>query len=267
MREFTFGQYYPGESVIHKLDSRVKILLTIAFIVAVFLVEDFAGFLLPIGFLAVVYALSKMPFKVILGTLKPVLVLVIITAVLNLLFYSSGEIIFEWAFIKIRDEALEFCAFMALRLILLVLGSSVMTLTTQPVELSDGLESLLTPLKWVKFPVHELALIMSIALRFIPTLTNEADRIIKAQMARGADFESGNLFAKAKALIPILIPLLVSSFRRADELADAMDARCYSGGKTRTKYKQFHLTFNDLLAVLCMVSLFMLIIVANSLAI
>lgn len=265
MREFTFGQYYPENSIIHRLDARVKIVMTIAFMVAIFLVEDFIGFLIPIAFLAVEIALSKVPFKYVLKTLKPIVFLVVFTAILNLLFYTSGEIIWEFYFIKIRDEALVFCGFMALRLILLVMGSSVMTLTTQPVELSDGIESLMSPLKLVKFPVHELALIMSIALRFIPTLTEEADRIIRAQKARGADFESGNIFAKAKSLIPILIPLLVSSFRRADELADAMDARCYGGSAKRTKYKVFRIRFADIVALVLTAALIAAIVVLNSL--
>lgn len=263
MREFSFGQYYPQDSVIHKLDPRFKLVMTICYIVAIFLVKEFAVFVLPVAYLVVAFVLSKVSVKAIFKTLKPILVLVIITAILNLFFYQTGEIIFEWWIIKIRDEGVMFCLFMAVRLILLVMGSSILTLTTQPVELTDALESLLTPLKWIKFPVHELALIMSIALRFIPTLIDEADRIIRAQKARGADFDSGNIFKRAKALVPILIPLLVSSFRRADELADAMDARCYSGGKNRTKYKKFFVSVNDFTSLIFTASLILLIIVAN----
>lgn len=265
MREFTFGQYYPEDSVMHRLDARVKIVMTIAFMVGIFLVKNFVGFILPIIFLAAEIILSKVPFKYVLKTLKPIVFLIVFTAILNLLFYSTGEIIWEFYFIKIRDEALVFCGFMALRLVLLVLGSSLMTLTTQPVELTDGIESLMSPLKVIKFPVHELALIMSIALRFIPTLTDEADRIIRAQKARGADFESGNVFARAKSLIPILIPLLVSSFRRADELADAMDARCYGGNVKRTKYKVFKIRFADIVALVLTALLIAAICVLNAL--
>lgn len=267
MREFSFGQYYPAESVIHSLDARFKLVITIAYIVAIFLVKEFVGFILPVVFLAISLLLSKVLLKAVLKTLKPIVILVIITALLNLLFYQTGNIIWQWWIIKIRDEALKFSLFMAVRLILLVMGSSVLTLTTQPVELTDGLESLLTPLKWIRFPVHELALIMSIALRFIPTLLDESDRIIRAQKARGADFDTGNVFKRAKALIPILIPLLVSSFRRADELADAMDARCYSGGKNRTKYKKFTVTVNDFTSLIFTTALIISIIVINGLAI
>lgn len=264
MREFTFGQYYPGDSVIHKMDARVKLLITIIYIVSIFLVDGFFGFIYSVLFLALAIVLSGTPIRVVVKTIKPILFLVLFTAVLNLFFYQNGNIIWEWWIIKIYDKSIEFSIFMAVRLILLVMGSSILTLTTQPVELTDGIESLLTPLKWVKFPVHELALIMSIALRFIPTLMDESDRIIRAQKARGADFESGNLINKAKALIPILIPLLVSSFRRADELADAMDARCYSGGKNRTKFKKFHIGINDVIASMATVAMIFLIITTNA---
>ncbi len=264
MREFTFGQYYPANSVVHKMDARAKLIITIAFIVAIFVVEGFFSFIYVAGFLVFAILLAKLPIRAVVKTIKPILILVLFTAVLNLFFYQKGEIIWEFGFIKIRDEAVRFCLYMAIRLILLVMGSSLMTLTTQPVELTDAIESLLTPLKWVRFPVHELALIMSIALRYIPILMDEADRIIRAQKARGADFESGNIFARAKAMIPILIPLLVSSFRRANELADAMDARCYSGGANRTKFKQFHIGLNDVMGVMSVVSLIMLIITTNA---
>lgn len=264
MREFSFGQYYPGDSVIHKMDARVKLLITIAYIVSIFLVDGFFGFIYTVLFLAIAILLSKTPIRIVIKTIKPILFLVIFTAVLNLFFYQGGDILWQLGFIKIYTKAIEFSIYMALRLILLVMGSSILTLTTQPVELTDGIESLLTPLKWVRFPVHELALIMSIALRFIPTLMDESDRIIRAQKARGADFESGNLLKKAKALIPILIPLLVSSFRRADELADAMDARCYSGGKNRTKFKQFHIGINDITASMATIAMIMLIITTNA---
>ena len=184
------------------------------------------------------------------ASIKGILFFIILSAILQIFFNATGNVVLEWQFIKITDYGLINAGFLVARITLIVLGASLLTLTTSPVEIADGIESLLYPLKWIKFPVHEFALIMSIALRFIPTLLDETDRIIKAQKARGADFESGNLIKKAKALIPVLIPLLISSFRRADELADAMDARCYSGSKNRTKYKKMKLSWRDLLATL-----------------
>ncbi len=263
MREFTFGQFYEGNSCVHKMDARFKIVISIAYIVAVFLVDGFFGFTFTTAFLLMAILLGKIPFKVVVKTVKPILFLVAFTAILNLFFYQNGEIIFSWWIIKIRDKAVEFAIYMAVRLVLLVMGSSILTLTTQPVELTDGIESLLSPLKVIKFPVHELALIMSIALRYIPTLMDESDRIIRAQKARGADFESGNIIKKAKALIPILIPLLLASFRRAEELADAMDSRCYSGGKNRTKYKKFQTTIVDYMGIMAITALIVLVVAVN----
>jgi energy-coupling factor transport system permease protein len=191
----------------------------------------------------------------VLRSIKGILFFIILSALLQLFFNTDGKVVFEWEFIRITDYALLNAAFIIARITLIVLGASLLTLTTSPVELADGIESLLYPLKWIKFPVHEFALIMSIALRFIPTLLDEVDRIIRAQKARGADFESGNIIKKAKALIPVLIPLLISSFRRADELADAMDARCYTGSKNRTKFKKMKLTWRDLLGTLLIAGL------------
>ena len=252
MQDISFGQYYPTKSFVHKLDARIKILLVIAYIVAVFLVQQFkfAGFLFCLAFVILATALSKVPFTKVLKSIKGILFFIILSAILQLFFNQDGNLVFEWAFIKIYDNGLLMAGFIIARITLVVLGASLLTLTTSPVEIADGIESLLSPLKVVKFPVHEFALIMSIALRFIPTLLEETDRIIKAQKARGADFESGNIFKKAKALIPVLIPLLICSFRRADELADAMDARCYSGSKNRTKYKKMQLSWRDLVASL-----------------
>jgi energy-coupling factor transport system permease protein len=182
--------------------------------------------------------------------MKGILIIIILSAILQIFFNSDGRVLVEWSFIKISDRGLLNAGFIVARISLIVLGASLLTLTTTPVELADAIESLLYPLKWIKFPVHEFALIMSIALRFIPTLMDETDRIIKAQKARGADFESGNVFKRAKALIPVLIPLLISAFRRADELADAMDARCYSGSKNRTKFKKMRLSWRDLIGTI-----------------
>ena len=252
MREVTFGQYYPVSSFVHKMDARIKILLTIAYIVAVFLVKEFyfLGYAVSVAFLLIACIFSKIPVIKILKSLKAILFFVIFSSVLQIFFNTSGNMLVEWYFIKITDVGLYKALFITLRIMLIVMGTSLLTLTTTPVELADGIESLLSPLKIIKFPAHEFALIMSIALRYIPTLMDETDRIIKAQKARGADFESGNILKRAKALIPILIPLLIGSFRRADELADAMEARCYVGAKGRTKYKKQRITYRDLLGVI-----------------
>ena len=254
MKDVTFGQYYPGNSVLHKLDARVKILLSIAFIVAVFLVKEyhFWAFLLLAGFVILSVLVARVSVFRVIKSIRGVLFFVVFSAVLQIFFNRNGTVLWEWQFIHITDDGLLTAAYVACRIVLIVMGTSVLTLTTTPVAIADGIESLLTPLKWVKFPVHEFALIMSIALRFIPTLMDETDRIIRAQKARGADFESGNLFRRAKALVPILIPLLISAFRRADELGDAMDARCYAGSKNRTKYKKLRLTWRDFVAAVLM---------------
>ncbi len=265
MKDIAFGQYYPMDSTISRLDPRIKILATIAFIVGIFITDAVAGQVLSALLIISVIAIAKLPPKIVIKSVKPILFLVCFTALLNLFFYTQGNIIFQLWFIKIYDEAIFFAIRMAVRLILLVMGTSLLTLTTQPVALTDGIESLLSPLKVIKFPVHELALIMSIALRFIPTLMDETDRIIRAQTARGAKFDSGTIFQRAKAMIPILIPLLVSSFRRADELADAMDSRCYSGGVNRTKMKKMEIHFNDILTCFYMATYLLFVIAINSL--
>ena len=259
MRDVAFGQYYPAKSFVHKLDSRTKILFLIVYIVAIFMADNFyalgAGALL----FAVIAIASHVPFKSLLRSVKAIIFLLLFMSVLNLLLFEGGKPLYDlpkpWRWLIITDKALYNAAFLASRLLLLVLGSSLLTLTTTPVSLADGIESLLKPLKILHFPVHELALIISIALRFIPILMDETGRIMNAQKARGADFESGNLFKRIKALLPILIPLLISAFRRADELGDAMDARCYAGSKVRTKYKKLTYGWRDLLSVFIGVSL------------
>ncbi len=265
MKDVAFGQYYPIDSPISKLDPRIKILATIAFIVGIFIADSAWAQLVSAIFIASVIIFAKLPVKIVLKSVKPILILVCFTAILNLFFYTQGEIIFQLWFLRIYDGAVTFAILMAVRLILLVMGTSLLTLTTQPVALTDGIESLLSPLKVIRFPVHELALIMSIALRFIPTLMDETDRIIRAQTARGAKFDSGTILERAKAMIPILIPLLVSSFRRADELADAMDSRCYSGGKNRTKMKKMEIHFDDILTCVYMATYVLFIVAINSL--
>lgn len=250
MREVSFGQYYPSKSFVHKCDPRVKILFLIAYIVAVFLSKNFYALgACAVGFF-IVAAFSGIPFKTLVKSVKGILFLLLFMTVLNLFLYQGETVLWEWKFITITKEAIYYTVFLAARLFLLVLGSSLLTLTTTPVSLADGIESLLSPLKVVRFPVHELALIMSIALRFIPILTDETARIMNAQKARGADFESGGLIQRVKAVMPILIPLLISAFRRADELGDAMDARCYSGSKVRTKYKKLTFGWRDLIAAI-----------------
>jgi len=266
MKDVAFGQYYPVKSFVHKMDARIKILLSIAFIVGVFLIKQycFYGFLAGLGFVIITAIFAKVPFFKLLKSVKGIMFFIVFSCVLQLFFNREGNVVFEWEFITITDKGLYTAAFITIRILLVIMGTSLLTLTTTPVELSDGIESLLLPLKWIKFPVHEFALIMSIALRFIPTLMDETDRIIKAQKARGADFESGNVFKRAKALLPILIPLLISSFRRADELGDAMDARCYSGSKNRTKYKKMKLTFRDFLGFIFTAGFIVGIIYLNS---
>ena len=268
MKDVTFGQYYPTKSFAHNLDARIKILLTIAYIVGVFLVKPFyfLGFAACFLFVILATAFARVPFLRVLKSIKAILFVIILSAILQLFFNKGGTVVLEWQFIRITDLGLLNAGFIIARISLVVLGASLLTLTTSPVEIADGIESLMYPLKWIKFPVHEFALIMSIALRFIPTLLEETDRIIKAQKARGADFESGNILKRAKALIPVLIPLLIGSFRRADELADAMDARCYSGSKNRTKYKKMKLTWRDLVAVIVTAGLIIGVVMLNTVA-
>lgn len=248
LSDVSFGSYYPVSSFVHKLDPRVKILLLVAYLVAVFAADNFLSLAVAVVFLCVAVAFSKVPVGSVLKSVKGILILLIFTAILNVCFYQpkEGDTVYFWV---VSKEGIINAAFIAARLIALVLGSSVLTLTTTPVGLTDALESILKPLTWIKFPVHELALVTSIALRFIPTLASETDRIINAQKARGADFESGNIIKRVKALVPVLIPLLVSAFRRADELGDAMEARCYSGSKNRVKYKVLKLGWRDPVAI------------------
>ena len=247
LREITLGQYYPVDSVLHRMDPRTKLLGTLLFIISLFCTDSFLGYGAAALFLAVTIKLSKVPFKFMVRGLKAVLVLLLISVSFNL-FLTPGTAIFQLGFLKITWEGLRTAVFMALRLVFLVLGSSVMTLTTTPNELTDGLEKGLGFLKKVGVPVHEVAMMMSIALRFIPILIEEADKIMKAQMARGADFESGNLVHRAKSMVPLLVPLFISAFRRATDLAMAMEARCYRGGEGRTKMKPLHYQRRDRIA-------------------
>ena len=235
LKDITLGQYFPGNTVAHRLDPRTKILLVVLYIVALFCAKHIISYGLMALTLLVCVKISKVPFKTMVKGLKPVVFIVVFTAVLNLFFTPGDRNLVEIGFIRISDTGLENAVFMVLRILLLIMGTFLMTYTTSPISLTDGLEQLLNGLKRFHVPVHELAMMMSIALRFIPTLIEETDKIMSAQKARGTDFESGNILEKAKALIPILVPLFISAFRRADELATAMECRCYHGGEGRTK--------------------------------
>lgn len=244
IRDITIGQYYPTDSVIHRLDPRVKLVSTLIFVVSLFLFDGFSGYIAATAFLFGIIKLSKVPFRYMIKGLKAVIILLMITVVFNL-FFTPGEPLFKLWIIRITEEGLKTAGFMTIRLIYLIIGSSIMTLTTTPNNLTDGLEKLMKPLAKIKVPIHEIAMMMSIALRFIPILLEETDKIMKAQIARGADFESGNMINKAKSLIPLLVPLFVSAFRRANDLAMAMEARCYRGGEGRTKMKPLIYQKND----------------------
>jgi energy-coupling factor transport system permease protein len=249
IRDIIIGQYYPSNSVLHRLDPRVKLIGTFLFIISLFLFETLYGYIVATLFLAGIIKLSKVPFLYIAKGLKAVIVLLLFTAFFNL-FFTTGTVIFHFYFIKITDTGLRSAGFMIIRLTYLIVGSSIMTLTTTPNQLTDGLEKVLRPLNRIKVPVHEIAMMMSIALRFIPILLEETDKIMKAQMARGADFESGGIIKRAKSLIPLLVPLFVSAFRRANDLAMAMEARCYRGGDGRTKMKPLRYKSRDAFAYL-----------------
>lgn len=237
VRDITIGQYYPAESRIHRLDPRVKIVCTLLFLVSLFIQNSFLGYAIAAVFMITVVKMSKVPFKFIVKGLKPVVILLAFTVVMNLFLTGGGETLVHFWIFTITENGLRSSVFMAVRLMFLVAGSSIMTFTTTPNGLTDGIENLLHPLNRFHVPVHEIAMTMSIALRFIPILLEETDKIMKAQIARGADFESGNIIQRAKAMIPILVPLFVSAFRRANDLAMAMEARCYHGGDGRTKMK------------------------------
>lgn len=247
IRDITLGQYYQTDSVLHRMDCRVKLVGTIAFIIALFVVNNVWGYLLAAAFLGVCVRLSRVPFKFIVKGMKAIVFLMLFAVVFNLFLTPGTPVVTVWK-LSITEEGIRMALKMAIRLTLLIIGSSLMTLTTTPNHLTDGLESLLNPLKKLKVPVHEVAMMMSIALRFIPILLEETDKIMKAQIARGADFESGNLFQKAKAMVPLLVPLFIAAFRRANDLAMAMEARCYRGGEGRTKMKPLIYQKNDYIA-------------------
>ena len=252
LRDITLGQYYQTDSVIHRLDPRVKLTATIAFIVSLFLVKNIWGYLIAALFLAAVIRMSNVPFKFMVKGMKAIVFLLLLTVVFNL-FLTPGEPLIQIWKLTITIEGAKLAGMMAVRLTFLIIGSSVMTLTTTPNNLTDGMESLMKPLGKIKVPVHEIAMMMSIALRFIPILLEETDKIMKAQIARGADFESGNIVKKAKAMVPLLVPLFISAFRRANDLAMAMEARCYRGGEFRTKMKPLVYKKRDFMAYVVVV--------------
>ena len=271
LKDVTFGQYYPCESFVHKMDPRTKILLVIAYITFIFLVKNFIGFAVVALFLAIAVIFSHVPIKSVIRSVKGVLFIVVLAALLNVFFYggadaevlSIGGVKLKWWIFSITRQGLVNAAFMTVRIVLLVLGTCILTLTTTPMDLTEAIEKLLYPLNLIKIPVHYFALIMSIALRFIPNLMEETDRIVNAQKSRGADFESGNLFSRVKSLVPILLPLLVSAFRRAEELGDAMDSRCYSGAKGRTKFKKLKFSYRDPIAAVVALAVLAGVILAN----
>lgn len=236
IRDITIGQFYPADSILHRLDPRVKFIGTFLFLISLFVADSFWGYALATVFLAAAIGLSKVPVKFMLKGLKPLFIILLITVLFNL-FLIPGEVLWSAGFLKITREGMVQAVKIGIRLIYLVIGSSIMTLTTTPNQLTDGMEKILAPLNKIKVPVHEISMMMSIALRFIPILMEETDKIMKAQIARGADFESGNIIQRAKSMVPLLVPLFISAFRRADDLAMAMEARCYHGGDNRTQMK------------------------------
>lgn len=261
LKDITLGQYFPGKTPIHRLDPRTKLIVLILYMVTLFLAKWFISYALVLGFLILVTVIGQIPFRSMTRGLKPMLVFILITALLNLFYTKGGRLLISWKFIQIYSKGLENAFFMILRIMLLICGTFLLTYTTSPIALTDALERLLSPLKVIHVPVHELAMMMSIALRFIPTLIEETDKIMSAQKARGADFETGSLIRRAKALIPILVPLFVSAFRRADELATAMECRCYHGGEGRTRMHVLRFAARDWLAFAVGVLLFAAVLV------
>ena len=250
LKDITLGQYFPGDTVVHRLDPRTKLILTIVYIAALFCAASWSGYLLVFLALACIMAAAHIRPSAVLRGLKPLVIIIVFTAILNLFFTSGDDTLFRWHFLHITHTGLHNAIVMILRVMLLVSGTFLLTYTTSPLAITDGLEMLLSPLKKLHVPVYELSLMMSIALRFIPTLIEETDRIMSAQKGRGADLETGSIIDRAKALLPLLIPLFVSAFRRADELATAMECRCYNGGEGRTRMKTLNMQARDLWAFL-----------------
>ncbi len=249
LKDITIGQYFPGNSIVHRLDARFKIIITVIFIIMIFTADTAYSLFIGVIFMSISYLMTKLSPRLILKSLKPVVPILAFTAILNIFFFEGKTLVKLW-FLEITDEGLKNAAFMLIRVIALIIGSSVLTYTTSPISLTHAIEQLMKPLSKLKFPVHELAMMMTIALRFIPTLIEETDKIISAQKARGADFENGNIAQRAKAVVPILVPLFVSAFRRAEDLALAMECRCYQGGQGRTRMIQSHISKYDFVSLI-----------------
>lgn len=263
IKDITIGQFFPGKSPIHKLDARTKIILTFIFIIFIFVCRNFWSLGLISGFSVVTFILTRLSPRLVLKSFKPLVPIVLLTTVLQLYYIKTGNILFQWKFITITDAGVYNSIFIITRIFTLLLISSLLTYTTAPTDLTDAIEKLLSPLKVFKVDVHTFAMMMTIALRFIPTLIDEIDRIMSAQKARGADFESGNLISRIKALFPIFIPLFISAFKRAIELTDAMSCRCYTGGSGRTRLRQMKMTYRDAVAIVVMLIVCAAVIVLN----
>ena len=251
LKDITLGQYFPGNTIVHRLDPRIKLILTVVYITALFLARGVLAYALMLIALLTCLSLSRIKPKAALSGLRPVMIIILITVILNIFFVRGDTVLFEYRWIVITSEGVFTAVFMAVRLMMLIIGTFLLTYTTSPIALTDGIERMLNPLKKIKLPVHELAMMMSIALRMIPTLIEETDKIMSAQKARGADFETGGLIKRAKAIIPLVVPLFISAFRRADELAVAMESRCYHGGEGRTRMKVLKTAARDYIALLC----------------
>jgi energy-coupling factor transport system permease protein len=265
LRDITIGQYFPGDSIIHRLDPRFKIVITLLYIIMLFSGGNYICLTVGAVFTFGAILLSRIPLKMFFKSVKPLVIFLVITAFLNLFLMTTGDVLWEWKFLKITDKGLETSIFMIVRIVLLVMGSSLLTYTTSPITLTDAIERLLSPLRKIKFPVHELAMMMSIALRFIPTLIEETDKIMSAQKARGAEIDTGSFTTRAKNLISILVPLFISAFRRADELATAMECRCYHGGEGRTRLRQLKSAPRDYIALAVTIIFLALVIVLGRL--
>ena len=265
LRDITIGQFFPGDSIIHRLDPRFKIVITLIYIIMLFSGGGFVCLAIGAVYSFTAMILSRIPLKMFLKSIKPILPFLLITAVLNLLLVTSGDVLWKWKFIKITTEGVNISIFMVVRIVLLIMGSSLLTYTTSPITLTDAIERLLSPLKKLKFPVHELAMMMSIALRFIPTLIEETDKIISAQKARGAEIDTGSFGKRARNMISILVPLFISAFRRADELATAMECRCYHGGDGRTRLRQLRSAPRDYAALAVTLIFYAAVIAAGKL--
>ena len=264
LKDITLGQYFPMKSVVHSMDARYKIIITLLYLVMLFWGQHITSLIAGLVFVILATACSKIPPKMLIKSIKPIVPVLVITGLLNLFLLDGGETYFRWKFLHITEEGVQTSAFMLVRICLLIAGTALLTYTTSPIVLTDAIESLLSPLKKLKMPVHELAMMMTIALRFIPTLIEETDKIMAAQKARGADMESGGLMQRAQALVPILIPLFVSAFRRAEELALAMECRCYHGGEGRTRLRELKSGMRDYIALGIMILMLAAVIVINT---